>query len=101
MKRKVAERARNAGLEEDLDLEKSFLVPAPPELEWWDEGLVNGQSYDAISDPANLKIDTPDSIITIYISYSISTCPGRKTHCAISPTCASILWTYGIKSLMP
>ncbi|ETI25464.1 hypothetical protein G647_02237 [Cladophialophora carrionii CBS 160.54] len=71
MKKKIAERARQAGLEEDLDTEKAFLVPAPPDLEWWDEGLVNGKSYDAISDPANLKIDTPDSIITIYIQHPV------------------------------
>ncbi|OCT47197.1 U4/U5/U6 small nuclear ribonucleoprotein prp3 [Cladophialophora carrionii] len=71
MKKKIAERARQAGLEEDLDTEKAFLVPAPPDLEWWDEGLVNGKSYDAISDPANLNIDTPDSIITIYIQHPV------------------------------
>ncbi|KIW24047.1 uncharacterized protein PV07_09786 [Cladophialophora immunda] len=71
MKKKIAERARQAGLEEDLDTEKAFLVPAPPDLEWWDEGLVNGKSYDAISDPANLKIDTPDSIITVYIQHPV------------------------------
>ncbi|KIW86588.1 uncharacterized protein Z519_12809 [Cladophialophora bantiana CBS 173.52] len=71
MKKKIAERARQAGLEEDLDTEKAFLVPAPPNLEWWDEGLINGKSYDAISDPENLKIDTPDSIITVYIQHPV------------------------------
>ncbi|OAP56468.1 hypothetical protein AYL99_09647 [Fonsecaea erecta] len=71
MKKKIAEHARQAGLEEDLDTEKAFLVPAPPDLEWWDEGLVNGKSYDVISDPANLKIDTPDSIITVYIQHPV------------------------------
>ncbi|KAJ9610773.1 U4/U5/U6 small nuclear ribonucleoprotein prp3 [Cladophialophora chaetospira] len=71
MKRSIAERARQAGLEEDLDTEKAFLVPAPPDLEWWDEGLVNGKSYDVISNPANLKITTPDSIITIYIQHPV------------------------------
>jgi U4/U6 small nuclear ribonucleoprotein PRP3 len=71
MKKKIAERARQAGLEEDLDTEKAFIVPPPPDLEWWDEGLVNGKYYDAITNPANLKIDTPDSIITIYIQHPV------------------------------
>lgn len=71
MKKKIAEKARLAGLEEDLDTEKAFLVPEPPELEWWDENLVNGKSYDAIDNPANLKIDTPDTIVTIYIQHPV------------------------------
>ena len=71
VKKRIAERARQAGLEEDLDTDRAFLVPTPPEIEWWDEGLVDGKSYDAISDPSKLKIDTPDSIITIYIQHPV------------------------------
>jgi U4/U6 small nuclear ribonucleoprotein PRP3 len=71
MKKSIAERARQAGIDEDLDTEKAFLVPAPPAIEWWDEGLVNGDSYDAMSDPKNLKIDTEDSVITIYIQHPV------------------------------
>jgi U4/U6 small nuclear ribonucleoprotein PRP3 len=71
MKKSIAERARQAGIDEDLDTEKAFLVPAPPTIEWWDEGLVNGDSYDAISDPKNLKIDTDDSVITLYIQHPV------------------------------
>ncbi len=71
MKKRIAESSRRAGIDEDLDTEKAFLVPAPPDIEWWDEGLVNGSSYTALDDPANLKIDTPDSIITVYIQHPI------------------------------
>jgi U4/U6 small nuclear ribonucleoprotein PRP3 len=71
MKKSIAERARQAGIDEDLDTEKAFLVQAPPAIEWWDEGLVNGDSYDAISDPKNLKIDSEDSVITIYIQHPV------------------------------
>ena len=71
MKKSIAERARQAGIDEDLDTEKAFLVPVPPAIEWWDEGLVNGDSYDAISDPMNLKIDSEDSVITIYIQHPV------------------------------
>jgi U4/U6 small nuclear ribonucleoprotein PRP3 len=71
MKKRIAEHSRKAGVEEDLDAEKAFLVPEPPKIEWWDEGLVNGSSYDAISDPSNLKIDTEDSIITVYIQHPV------------------------------
>ena len=71
MKKRIAEQARKAGIEEELDAEKAFIVSAPPALEWWDELLVNGGSYDAMADPANLKIDTEDSIITIYIQHPV------------------------------
>lgn len=71
VKKRIAERARQAGLEEDLDTDRAFLVAAPPDIEWWDEGLVDGKSYDLISDPSKLKIDTPDSIITIYIQHPV------------------------------
>jgi U4/U6 small nuclear ribonucleoprotein PRP3 len=71
MKKRIAEQARKAGIEEELDAEKAFAVQAPPAIEWWDEGLVNGDSYDAIENPAHLKIDTDDSIITIYIQHPV------------------------------
>lgn len=71
MKKRIAERARQAGIDEDMDVEKAFLVPAPPEIEWWDEGLVNGSDYTAIDDPDNLKVNTSDSIITIYIQHPV------------------------------
>ncbi|KAL6246784.1 U4/U5/U6 small nuclear ribonucleoprotein prp3 [Rhinocladiella similis] len=79
-KRKIAERTRLAGLEEDLNAERGFLVPAPPEIEWWDEGLVDGQSYDVIDDPSKLKIDAPDSIITIYIQHPVLIEPPQEKH---------------------
>ncbi|KAK5193381.1 U4/U5/U6 small nuclear ribonucleoprotein prp3 [Exophiala xenobiotica] len=70
-KKKIAERTRLAGLEEDLNAERAFLVPPPPDIEWWDEGLIDGKSYDVMDDPSKLKIDTPDSIITIYIQHPV------------------------------
>lgn len=75
MKRRIAERARQAGIDEDLDTEKAYLVPKPPEIEWWDENLVTGSSYDVMDDPSKLKIDTPDSIITIYIQHPVQIQP--------------------------
>ena len=75
MKKRIAESSRKAGIDEDLDMEKAFLVQAPPEIEWWDEGLVNGTSYDSIDKPGNLKIDTDDSIITLYIQHPVALNP--------------------------
>ena len=80
MKRRIAERARQAGIDEDMEVEKSYLVPAPPALEWWDEGLVNGGDYAAIDDPANLKIDSDDTIITRYIQHPILLEPPQEKH---------------------
>jgi U4/U6 small nuclear ribonucleoprotein PRP3 len=80
MKKRIAEKARQAGIDEDLDVEKAYLVPAPPALEWWDEGLVSGSDYAAIDDPANLKVDTADSIITRYVQHPILLEPPQEKH---------------------
>ena len=71
MKKKIAESSRRAGIDEDLDAEKSFLVQAPPEIEWWDEGLVAGKDYSGINNPANIKIYSEDTIVTKYIQHPI------------------------------
>ncbi|KAK4119972.1 PRP3-domain-containing protein [Parathielavia appendiculata] len=70
MKRRIAEQARKAGLEEDRDVEKAFMVEAPPDLEWWDEGLIDGKDYSNI--PQSLKVTTPDSIVTLYIQHPVA-----------------------------
>lgn len=70
MKRRIAEQARKAGLEEDRAVEKAFVIEAPPELEWWDEGLIDGKDYGGI--PQSLKISTPDSIVTLYIQHPVA-----------------------------
>ncbi|KAI4278075.1 MAG: hypothetical protein LQ337_001298 [Flavoplaca oasis] len=75
MKKRIAESSRKAGIDEDLDTEKAFLVEAPPEIEWWDEGLLNGPSYASIDSPGGLKIDTEDSIITLYIQHPVALNP--------------------------
>ncbi|KAI9055983.1 hypothetical protein LZ554_000917 [Drepanopeziza brunnea f. sp. 'monogermtubi'] len=71
LKKRIAENSRKIGIDEDLDTEKNYLVQAPPSIEWWDEGLVNGENYDNIDSPNGLKIDTVDSIITEYIQHPV------------------------------
>ncbi|KAL8744499.1 MAG: hypothetical protein Q9190_003259 [Brigantiaea leucoxantha] len=80
MKRRIAESSRKAGIDEDLETEKAFLVQAPPEIEWWDEGLVNGTDYTSISTPQGSKIDTPDSIITLYVQHPVALNPPQEAH---------------------
>ncbi|CAG8923027.1 unnamed protein product [Penicillium salamii] len=80
MKKRIAEKARQAGLDEEMDVEKAFLVPAPPAIEWWDEGLVTGGDYSAIENQQNIKIDTPDTIITNYIQHPIQLEPPQEKH---------------------
>lgn len=67
MKRRIAAETRKTQIEEASD--KAFLVPAPPDVEWWDEGLLpEGQnSYEDWDSPGRNKIDTEDSIITALI----------------------------------
>jgi len=70
MKKRIAEQARKAGLDEDRDVEKAFQVEAPPDIEWWDQNLVDGKDYGGI--PESLKIEGPDSLITIYIQHPVA-----------------------------
>ncbi|MCJ1388868.1 hypothetical protein MMC18_001718 [Xylographa bjoerkii] len=78
MKRRIAESSRKAGIDEDLDTEKAFLVPVPPDIEWWDEGLVQRKDYSDIDSPSGLKIDTEDSIITLYIQHPVALEPPQE-----------------------
>ena len=78
MKKRIAESSRKAGIDEDLDTEKAFLVQPPPEIEWWDEGLVAGPDYTAIDTPDGLKLETPDSIITLYIQHPVALEPPQE-----------------------
>lgn len=78
MKRRIAESSRKAGIDEDLDTEKAFLVQAPPEIEWWDEGLVVGPNYSDIESTGGLKLDIPDSIITAYIQHPVALEPPQE-----------------------
>lgn len=75
MKKRIAEQARKAGLDEDRS-EQLFMVEAPPGIEWWDEGLVEGTAYpdfddDAMAAEQKLKITTEDTIITRYIQHPV------------------------------
>ena len=78
MKKRIAESSRRAGVTEDLDTEKGFLVPAPPEIEWWDEGIVTGKDYSSIDSPSGLKIDTDDSVITIFVQHPVAIEPPQE-----------------------
>lgn len=80
MKKRIAEQTRKAGIDDDLDVERNFVVEAPPDLEWWDEGLVDGSNYDALDDPSKLKLNTPDSIITEYIQHPVALEPPQDRH---------------------
>lgn len=67
IKKMLAKQARRAGLDENS--ERGFVVQPPPDVEWWDEGIVKDKTYDGIDDPDKLSIDTDDSIITLYVQH--------------------------------
>ncbi|GAO50581.1 hypothetical protein G7K_4705-t1 [Saitoella complicata NRRL Y-17804] len=75
LKRSIAATARKAGFEDELDTsENAFRKEEPPEVEWWDQGLVTDKSYD---EP--FKIAGPDSIVTLYVQHPIPIPPpGEK-----------------------
>jgi U4/U6 small nuclear ribonucleoprotein PRP3 len=72
MKRRIAEQTRKAGIDEDLDVERNFVVEAPPDIEWWDTSLIDGSNYDDIENPRKLKLTTVDTIITEYIQHPVA-----------------------------
>jgi U4/U6 small nuclear ribonucleoprotein PRP3 len=67
MKRRIAAETRKVEIEEASD--RAFLVPVPPEVEWWDEGLLpeDQNSYENCLEDGRNKIDAEDGIITILI----------------------------------
>ncbi|KAI1388406.1 PRP3-domain-containing protein [Hypoxylon trugodes] len=71
LKKKIAAGTRKVGIDEDKDVEKNFVVEAPPDVEWWDEGLIDGKNYDDIENPQVVKIDTDDTIVTRYIQHPV------------------------------
>lgn len=76
MKRELAEKARKANLDEDN--EKAFIVEQPPDVEWWDEMLIDGKDYGVLSSPDKVKIDTEDSIVTMYIQHPVLIQPPQE-----------------------
>ncbi|KAL7624444.1 U4/U5/U6 small nuclear ribonucleoprotein prp3 [Parahypoxylon ruwenzoriense] len=78
LKKKIAAGTRKVGIDEDKDVEKNFVVEAPPDIEWWDEGLIDGKDYDNIEDPSVLKIDTEDTIVTRYIQHPVPIEPPQE-----------------------
>lgn len=77
LKKKIAAQTRKAGIDEDIDVEKKFVVDAPPDIEWWDEGLVvdgidGKKTYGDIENLRALKIDTEDTIITSYVQHPVA-----------------------------
>ncbi|KAK6518534.1 hypothetical protein TWF506_005673 [Arthrobotrys conoides] len=79
LKARIAAAARRAGIEEDIDTDKMFLRDKPPEVEWWDQGLCTNGTYDDVNSNS-LKIDSQDSIITVYVQHPILLDPPMEKH---------------------
>ncbi|KAK9462881.1 pre-mRNA processing factor 3-domain-containing protein [Lipomyces oligophaga] len=78
LKKRILEDSKRAGVSEDVDpADLALKRQEPPEVEWWDQGLLSpGASYeDVSSDPSKIKIDTSDSVISIYIQHPIPIAP--------------------------
>jgi len=77
MKRRIYEQTRKAGVDEAN--EKAFLIPEPPAIEWWDEGMVAG-NYEDMDSQGALKIISDDSIITVYVQHPVLIEPPQDKH---------------------
>lgn len=69
LKALLAKRNRQAKLDENS--ERGFIVPPPPPVEWWDEGLLEEKTYDCIDEPSKVKIDSDESMITLYVQHPV------------------------------
>ena len=67
MRLRMQEESRKKAIEEAT--EKSYLVPAPPDIEWWDEGLVPSATYTDtdLTNPESLNFD----VITSYVQHPV------------------------------
>ena len=81
LRKRIEERARKAGLEEDLDVgdKEVLLRPQPPEIEWWDEDYLATKSYDDL-DTGNLKLEGDETKITLYIQNPVPIPPPSATN---------------------
>ncbi|ERT02134.1 U4/U6 small nuclear ribonucleoprotein PRP3 [Sporothrix schenckii 1099-18] len=83
MKRRIAEQARKAGMDE-IPSDKNFVVEAPPDIEWIDQAyFAEGKTYDDLDMPDCLVVTKPkvagetpgdegeESIITDLVSHPI------------------------------
>lgn len=68
MKKRIAAENRKTEIESAGD--KAFLVSAPPDVEWWDEGLLDSGG--------DIKIDPPDSIVTALIQHPVILAPPQN-----------------------
>ena len=80
MKKRIAASTRKAGIDEDRDIEKLFVVEKPPDAEWWDEGLLQDSNYIDIENPSKLKFTTPDSLVTEYVQHPVALEPPQDRH---------------------
>ncbi|SPO05793.1 related to U4/U6 small nuclear ribonucleoprotein hPrp3 [Cephalotrichum gorgonifer] len=71
MKKRIAEQSRKAGIDDELDVEKNFVISTPPSIEWWDEALLVDKDYTRVDDPMGVKLSTPDTILTEYIQHPV------------------------------
>lgn len=69
MKRRIALETKKIAIESATD--KSFMVPEPPEIEWWDAAILaeDHQSYDDWEH--HNRIEAADSVITIYVQHPV------------------------------
>lgn len=71
MKKRIAEQSRKAGIDDELEIEKNFVIAPPPNVEWWDEAFIVDRDYMRIDDSVGVKLTTPDTIITEYIQHPV------------------------------
>ncbi|KAK9485518.1 pre-mRNA processing factor 3-domain-containing protein [Lipomyces starkeyi] len=87
LKKRIQESSKKAGLDEELDLaDMAMKREPPPEVEWWDQPLLTNRTYDSLEDESQLKLDSLDSVITIYVQHPIPiNAPWEKNAPVVKP----------------
>ena len=80
MQQEMMQEQRKKAIEEAT--ERSFLVPEPPKIEWWDESLVKDGEYGNLDEPGKLNFE----VITGYVQHPVLLEPPQERNMpAIKP----------------
>ncbi|RKP09495.1 pre-mRNA processing factor 3-domain-containing protein, partial [Thamnocephalis sphaerospora] len=72
LRKEIAASTQRAGMEVELDIaaDKQIRVHPPPDVEWWDEPLLENRSYDDVA-AGNIRLSGEDTLVTVYVQHPV------------------------------
>ncbi|KAK9452748.1 pre-mRNA processing factor 3-domain-containing protein [Dipodascopsis uninucleata] len=87
LKKRIQESSKKAGFEDEFDsADRALKREVPPDVEWWDQGLVINKTYNDVENDDSLNINVPESVITIYVQHPVPiSAPWEKNKPILKP----------------